>query len=143
MQIQPYLFFNGRCEAAIQFYGDALDARVDMLMRYSESPEALPADTLPPDWDRKIMHAELRVGDAVLMLSDGCLETAPAFQGFSLSLTVPDATTADRMFAALLEGGKEQMPMAETFFSPRFGIVTDRFGVDWMITLPPKEIASA
>lgn len=140
MQIQPYLFFNGHCEAAIAFYREALGARVDMLMRYRECPDTPPDGMLPPHWDDKIMHAELGIGDAVLMLSDGCGETSPGFMGFSLSLTVPDAPTANRMFAALTEGGKEQMPLGETFFSPRFGMVTDRFGVQWMITLPPKEL---
>lgn len=143
MEIQPYLFFNGRCEEAIGFYSRALGAEVDMLMRYHESPESPPEGMVPPGWDDKIMHAELRIGDALVMVSDGCSEAGPGFQGFSLSLTAPDAAAADRMFAALQDGGEVQMPMGETFFSPRFGMVSDRFGVGWMITLPPKNIDPA
>ncbi|OOG22786.1 hypothetical protein B1C78_14005 [Thioalkalivibrio denitrificans] len=139
MQIQPYLFFHGRCEEAMGYYRKALDARVSMLMRYRESPDPMPPDAIPPGWEDKIMHAELAIGDAVLMLSDGCAETDPGFRGFSLSLAVPDAETADRMFAALLDGGEELMPLGETFFSPRFGMVSDRYGVSWMINLPAKD----
>jgi PhnB protein len=138
MDIQPYLFFNGRCEEAINFYRNALDAHPGMLMRFRDSPEPPPPGQIPPDWDDKIMHADLRIGDCLLMLSDGCAQTAQPFQGFSLSLTVPDAATADRMFNALADGGEVQMPLGETFWSPYFGMVTDRFGLAWMITMPPQ-----
>lgn len=133
MTIQPYLFFDGCCEAAIEFYQHALGAELGMLMRYHESPESPPPDMVPPDWDDKIMHAELRIGGATLMASDGCSQNPPHFAGFSLAIGVPDAATADRIFAALAEGGQVQMPLGKTFWSPRFGMVTDRYGVQWMI----------
>jgi PhnB protein len=133
MEIQPYLFFGGRCEEAVEHYKQALGAQVEMLMRYRESPDPLPPEMADPALDDKIMHVCLRVGDAVLMASDSCTQQQPSFGGFSLSLNVPDATTADRMFAALADGGQVQMPLAKTFWSPRFGMVTDRFGVGWMI----------
>ena len=130
MQIQPYLFFEGRCEEAIEFYRRTLGAEVTMLMRYKDSPE--PAMN-PPDAGDKVMHASFRIGDSTVMASDGRCQGQPSFQGFSLSLTVSDEAEADRMFAALADGGQVQMPLAKTFFSPRFGMVADRFGVPWMI----------
>lgn len=135
MEIQPYLFFSGRCEAAIGFYKDALGAQVDMLMRYRESPEPPPPGMVPPGWDEKIMHASLRIGEAVMMVSDGCSPEPMRFEGFSLTLNVPDTASADRMFAALADGGQVQMPLGKTFWSPRFGMVIDRFGVSWMINV--------
>ncbi len=138
MPIQPYLFFNGRCEEAITFYRKALGAEVEMMMRYKESPEPMPPGTLPPGFDNKVMHATLRIGaDGVVMASDGMGDTAPGFQGFSLSITATDAAHADRMFAALADGGQVRMPLAKTFWSPRFGMVADRFGVIWMVTMAP------
>ncbi|SRR5258706_435125 len=135
MLIQPYLFFNGRCEEAVEFYRNALGATVEMLMRYKDSPDPPPPGMLPPGSENKVMHACLRIGDAVVMASDGTCSGQPGFQGFSLSITVTDAAQADRMFAALAEGGQVQMPLAKTFWSPRFGMLTDRFGVGWMINL--------
>jgi PhnB protein len=136
MEIQPYLFFNGRCEEAIEFYKRALDAQVEMLMRNKESPEPPPPGMLPPGSENKVMHAALRIGGAVVMASDGHCSGQTEFKGFSLSITVPDAATADRYFAALAEGGQVQMPLSKTFFSPRFGMVADRFGMGWMIMVP-------
>lgn len=133
MTIQPYLFFEGRCEEAIDFYGQALGAEVIMMMRYDESPDPQTPDHIPPGAGSKIMHSAFRVGDEILMASDGMCAGELRFAGFSLSITVPDAATADRMFAALAEGGEVRMPMAETFWSPRFGMLADRFGVGWMI----------
>lgn len=133
MQIQPYLFFDGRCEEAIEFYRSALGAEVTMLMRNKESPEPPPPGMLPAGSENKVMHASLRIGDSVVMASDGHCQGKPRFEGFSLSITVPDAATADRMFNALADGGQVRMPLAKTFFSPRFGMVADRFGVPWMI----------
>jgi PhnB protein len=138
MEIQPYLFFEGRCEEAVELYRRALDAEVEMMMRYEESPEPPPPGAVPPGSEKKIMHVSLRIGGALLMASDGSCSGRPSFGGFSLSLTVPDAATADRYFAALAEGGEVRMPLGETFWSPRFGMVADRFGVGWMITLPLK-----
>ena len=138
MQIEPYLFFEGRCEEAVEFYRKSLGAQVVMLMRYKESPEPPPPGKLPPGSENKVMHANLRIGDATLMASDGMAAGQPRFQGFSLSLTVPDAPRANQFFTALADGGQVQMPLTKTFWSPLFGMVTDRFGVSWMITVPHK-----
>ncbi len=133
MPVQPYLFFNGRCEEAIEFYRRALGAKVEMLMRNKESPEPAPPGMLPPGSGDKVMHATLRIGDGVIMASDGTCSGKPEFAGFSLSLAAKDAADADRLFGALADGGKVQMPLGKTFWSARFGMVTDRFGVGWMI----------
>jgi PhnB protein len=138
MHVEPYLFFEGRCEEAVEFYRKALGAEVLMLMRYKDSPEPPPPGKLPPGSENKVMHARLRVGDTTVMASDGFARGRPSFQGFSLSITVPDEARAEELFAALAEGGQMQMPLARTFWSPRFGMVTDRFGVGWMINVPPK-----
>jgi PhnB protein len=133
MQVQPYLFFDGRCEEAIEFYKSAVGAEVTMLMRFKDSPEPHPPGMLPPGAESKVMHASLRIGDSTVMASDGqCLGQAN-FQGFSLSLSVANDAEAERLFAALANGGKVCMPLAKTFFSSRFGMVADRFGVSWMI----------
>jgi len=133
MSIQPYLFFDGRCEEAIEFYRRALGAEVTMLMRYRESPEKPSPGCVPPGSEDKVMHASLKIGAAVVMASDGACRGAPRFEGFSLSLTVANETEAERVFAALGEGGQVRMPLGKTFFSPRFGMVADRFGVGWMV----------
>jgi PhnB protein len=133
MQIQPYLFFDGRCEEAIEFYRQALGAEVTMLMRFKDSPEPPQAGMTPPGSDEKVMHASLRIGDATVMASDGRCLGQPNFQGFALSITASDDAQAERLFAALGEGGQVQMPMSKTFFSSRFGMVADRFGVGWMV----------
>jgi len=133
MQIQPYLFFDGRCEEAVEFYKRALGAKVEMLMRYKDSPEAPQPGMVPPGSENKVMHSSLRIGDAVVMASDGHCAGKPSFQGFSLSLTARDEAEADRLFGALADGGQVQMPLGKTFFSPRFGMVADRFGVSWMV----------
>jgi PhnB protein len=135
MQIQPYLFFEGRCEEALEFYKKALGAEVIMLMRFKESPEPAPPGMLPPGSENKVMHSTFRVGEATVMASDGSCQGRPGFQGFSLSLSVSDEARAEKLFAALGEGGKVQMPLAKTFWSPRFGMVADRFGVSWMISV--------
>jgi PhnB protein len=131
--VQPYLFFEGRCEEALEFYRRALGAQVLMLMRYKESPEPPQPGCPPPGSGDKVMHASFRIGRMTLMASDGRCAGKPAFQGFSLSLTVASEAEATRLFAALSEGGDVQMPLEKTFFSPRFGMVTDRFGVMWMV----------
>ena len=133
--IQPYLFFNGRCEEALEFYKKALGAEVQMLMRWKDSPEKPEPGKMPPGSENKIMHASFRVGQTTLMASDGCHTDKPNFQGFSLSLTVPSESEADRVFAALSPGGEVKMPLTRTFWSPRFGMLQDRFGVGWMITV--------
>lgn len=136
MQIQPYLFFEGRCEEAIEFYRRTLNAEIVMMMRYKESPDAPPPDKVPPGSGNKIMHAALRIGDTTVMASDGFCSGQTRFSGFSLSVDAPDATTAERLFTALADGGKVTMPLSQTFFSPRFGMLTDRFGVGWMVIVP-------
>lgn len=134
MHVQPYLFFNGRCEEAIAFYQQALGAHVDMVMRFSESPDPTPPDMTPPDWGHKVMHSSFRIGDTSVMASDGCgAAPQPGAQGFSLSISVADAAAADKAFAALADGGQVQMPLGTTFWSPRFGMLTDRFGIGWMV----------
>jgi PhnB protein len=137
MQVQPYLFFDGRCEEAIEFYRKAVGAEVVMLMRYEDSPEPPPPGTIPPGSQRKVMHASFRVGQSTVLASDGNCEGKPAFAGFSLSITVPDDATAERLFAALADGGQVQMPLSKTFFSSSFGMVADRFGVGWMVYVAP------
>lgn len=134
MSIEPYLFFNGRCEEAVDFYRKALGAEVLMMMRYKESPEPHAPGKVPAGWDNKIMHTTLRIGNATLMASDGCGEGVN-FQGFSLSLTAASQADANRKFAALAESGQVQMPLGKTFWSPCFGMVTDRFGVGWMVSV--------
>ena len=128
MQIQPYLFFDGRCDEAIDFYRGALGAEVLMLMRFKDSPEPV-----AHGGEDKVMHASLRIGQTTVLVSDGRCLGKPSFQGFALSLTVADESQAERLFAALADGGQVQMPLTKTFFSPRFGMLADRFGVAWMI----------
>ena len=137
MLVQPYLFFEGRCEEALEFYGQALGAKVEMMMRYKESPEPCDPKMVPPGSENKVMHATFHVGDSTLMASDGGCSGKPNFGGVSLSLTVPSAEDAARLFQSLGEGGQVQMPLAKTFFSPSFGMVADRFGVSWMIYVSP------
>lgn len=137
MQVEPYLFFEGRCEEAIEFYRKALGAEVTMLMRNKESPEPPPPGKLPPGSENKILHSNFRIGDTTLMASDGFCSGKPNFQGFSLSVGALNETEAKRMFAALADGGQVRMPLSKTFFSPCFGMVADRFGVAWMIIVTP------
>jgi PhnB protein len=137
MKVQPYLFLDGRAEEAIAFYARVLGAEVLALMRFRESPDPPPPGMLAPGSEDKVMHASLRIGETEVMLSDGRCAGQPAFQGVSLSLSVADAAEADRLFAALLDGGTVQMPIGPTFFSRRFGVLADRFGVSWMVVAPP------
>ena len=130
MQVQPYLFFDGRCEEAIDFYKKALGAQVEMMMRWKDSPDK---SMCTPGNENKVMHASAKVGDVSVMASDGRCEGKPSFQGFALSLTAKTEAEADKLFGALADGGQVQMPLGKTFFSPRFGMVADKFGVGWMI----------
>jgi len=132
--IQPYLFFNGRCAEAVAFYTKALGAKVEMTMKYKESPEPPPPGMVPPGYEDKIMHTSFRIGDNVIMASDGCEEEA-RFGGFSLSIALGTEAEARRVFAALSEEGQVSMPLGKTFWSPCFGMLTDRFGVGWMVTV--------
>ncbi len=134
--IQPYLFFNGSCEQAVEFYRNALGAEVEMTMRFKESPEPPPPGAVPPGFENKIMHTSFRIGQTTIMASDGCSTEKPNFEGFSLALSVSNEAEADRVFAALSAGGQVRMPLTKTFWSPRFGMLTDRFGIGWMISVP-------
>lgn len=132
MQVQPYLFFDGRCEEAVDFYRRTLGAEVTSLMRWKEMPNPQPG-MIPPGSEEKIMHMTFKLGDQTVMASDGRNQGRPNFQGFSLTLTVENEAKAEQLFAALSDGGQVQMPMTKTFFSSRFGMVADKFGVGWMV----------
>lgn len=134
MYAQPYLFFSGRCEEALSYYQRHLGAKVNMQMRYKEAPSL---EGPAADYDgEKIMYCNFNIGDTVLMASDDCVTRHTSFQGFSLSLSVSSIAEADRVFAALADGGNVRVPLGKTFFSPYFGVVVDRFGVSWMVIIP-------
>lgn len=137
MQVHPYLFFDGRCEEAIEFYKKALGAEVRTMMRFKDMPDPDQHGTITAASGDKILHASLRIGDGELMASDGDGKGNPVFEGFSLSLDLGSEAEAEKAFAALADGGKIQMPLGRTFFALRFGMVTDRFGVRWMVHVPP------
>ena len=133
MAVQPYLFFNGRCEEALAFYKERLGAKVEMMMRFKENPDTGAADHMKVD-PEAVMHASLRIGEAMIMCSDGMANDGRTnFQGFSLALDVATEAAADEAFEALAKDGQIQMPIGKTFFSPRFGCVADKFGVSWMV----------
>lgn len=134
MQVETYLFFDGRCEEALEFYRGTLGAEVGALMRFKDNPEAGTENCANPHGsDEKVMHTTFRIGSTTLMASDGRCEGKTAFHGFSLTLSVKDEAEAARVFNALGEGGQVQMPLMKTFWSPSFGMVADRFGVSWMV----------
>ncbi len=130
--VQPYLAFRGHCQEALEFYRTVLGAEIEMMMFYKDSPEPMPPGKLPPGFEEKVMHASFRIGGSTVMAADECEEDA-GFGGFSLMLAPPTEAEADLAFTALADGGQVKMPMAKTFWSPRFGMVTDRFGLRWMI----------
>ena len=140
MTIQPYLFFDGRTEEALNFYKKAVGAEVQMMMRFKENPDKGNNQGCGPgpDADNKIMHSSFKVGDTVVMASDGECKGKPSFQGFSLSLTAKDEAEAKRFFTGLGDGGHVQMPLTKTFFAKSFGMVADRFGVMWMVIVPEQ-----
>jgi PhnB protein len=135
--IQPYLFFGGRCDEALEFYRYAIGAEVLMLMRHKESPDPHPPGMLAPGFENKVMHSSFRVGETTVMASDGCSEADAKFGGFALSISVTSEADADRIFDALSKGGKVDMPLTKTFWSPKFGMLTDRFGISWMVNVTP------
>lgn len=138
MLVQPYLYFDGRCEEALAFYTKAVGATVDGVMRFKEAPAASTEHcqgAMPPGAGDKIMHASFKIGGSTIMASDGMCQNKPKFEGVSLALIVRTVEEAERCWAALLEGGTVQMPIGETFFSPRFGMLADRFGVSWSIVV--------
>jgi PhnB protein len=136
MQVQPYLNFNGRCEEALAFYGKALGAKIERVMHFKDSPDP---SMVSPGSENKVMHSSFRVGDAIVLASDGRCQGETNFQGISLTLSVPDEAEAERRFTALSDGGQVQMPLTKTFFSPSFGMVADRFGVTWMVLVEPQQ----
>jgi PhnB protein len=130
MPLQPYLFFNGRCDEAIEFYQKALGAEVMMLMRFKQAPDQ---GMIQPGMDEKVMHARLRISDSIVLMSDGMGAGEQKFEGFSLTLSLATAAEVDRRFNALADGGQVRMPLDKTFFSPRFGMLTDKFGMGWIV----------
>ena len=134
--VQPYLFFDGQCEEAIEFYRRALGAEVNMLMRFKDSPEPPPPGCEPPD-KNKVMHAQFRIGGTIIMASDGRCSGKPNFEGFALSFSAPTEAETEKAFNALANGGKIEQPLAKTFFSAKFGMVVDKFGVFWMVLVTP------
>jgi PhnB protein len=135
--VQSYLFFDGKCEEAMGFYKEALGADVKMLMRFKDSPEPPPPGCGPTDAS-KVMHAQFQIGETVIMASDGRATGNPKFEGFAQALTVPTEAEADKTFSALAKGGKVEQPLAKTFFSAKFGMVVDKFGVFWMVMVAPE-----
>jgi PhnB protein len=133
MKVQPYLFFEGRADEAIEFYKRAIGAEVVGLMRNKEAPDKPPPGMLPPGSENNVMHSALKIGESVIMISDGRVSGKPNFEGISLSLTVKQSTDAKRAFEALSDGGKVTLPISKTFFAPQFGMLTDKFGVSWMV----------
>ncbi|VVE72952.1 3-demethylubiquinone-9 3-methyltransferase [Pandoraea captiosa] len=138
MQVHSYLFFEGRCEEAIDFYVKTLGAKPGMLMRYGESPESCPEGMLPPGSENKIMHGEFFIGESMVMASDGMASGKPKFEGFALSVDFTEVAAAEKAFRALAEGGEINMPLGETFFAKTFGMVKDRFGMNWMVIVPKE-----
>ena len=138
MNVEPYLFFEGRTEEALEFYKQKLGAKVDALMRYKDNPEP---QYNPPNSANKVMHALFRIGDTKVMASDGNCAGKASFQGFALTINAASPAEAKQRFDALAEGGQVQMPLNETFFAKSFGMVADRFGVSWMVLAGPKNSA--
>jgi PhnB protein len=141
MQVQPYLFFEGRCDEAVDFYKKILGAKVNMRMTFKENPEAdkaSPGCQPGAGTEDKVMHMEFQIGDSVIMASDGRCSYQPNFQGFGLSINYPDKAAVEKAFNGLKEGGQVVMPLDKTFFADQFGMVTDRFGIMWMLLTAPK-----
>ena len=138
MQVQPYLFFDGRCDEALAFYKKAIGAEVEMLMRWKDNPD--PGGCTEANKD-KVMHASFKVGDVSVLASDGRCEGKPEFKGFALTISAKTAAEADKTFTALADGGQVQMPMSKTFFSERFGMLADKFGVGWMVIVDTQAAA--
>jgi PhnB protein len=136
MQVNPYLYYNGNCEAAFKFYEKVLGAEIEMMMTHESAPKGMP---IPSEWKKKIMHARLSLDGEVIMASDSPPDRFSQPQGFSVSLQIEDAADAERKFKALSEGGTVQMPFAATFFAKGFGICVDQFGIPWMVMCPMED----
>ena len=132
--MSPYLFFGGRCEEAIEFYRSSLGAEVEMMMRFNESPDSLPDGMLQPGFEDKIMHATIKIRGHRVMMSDSC-DDKPKFDGFRIAFSLPNEEVAHQVFNALAEGGRVDMPLGKTFWSPCYGMVTDKFHLAWMVTV--------
>ena len=130
MQINPYLFFNGQCEAAFKFYAECLGGKIDAMMTHAGTPAE---EHVPAEWRNKIIHARLTVGDGVLMASDAPPDHYKKPQGFSVSIQIKDKAEAERIFNALAENGVVTMPFEKTFWAAGFGMCVDRFGIPWMV----------
>jgi len=137
--VQVYLFFNGRCEEAVEFYRKTLGAEVLLSMRFKDSPQPPKPGMVPPGYENKIMHTSFRIGRTTVMASDGCPGDDAKFEGFSLSLSMQNEAEANRAFAALSEGGQVRMPLTKIFWSPCFGMLEDRYGIGWMVSVGPAE----
>ena len=141
MQVQSYLMFNGRTEEALKFYEKALGAKIEMVMRFKDAPEG----QCPPELENKVMHSSFKIGDTVVMASDGMCSGEPKleFKGFSLTLNPKTEAECERLFNALADGGQVQQPLVKTFFSPKFGAVSDKFGVNWMVLVEQAQAKAA
>jgi PhnB protein len=137
MQVQAHLDFNGRCEEALEFYKKAIGAEVVMLVRFKDMPDPKPPGMIESQTAEKIMHARFRVGETVVLASDGRCTGKGVFEGIALSITADNEAQAERLFTGLADGGQVRMPLAKTFFSPRFGMLADRFGIGWMVYVEP------
>jgi PhnB protein len=131
--VQPYVFFDGKCDEAIAFYSSAIGAKTQMLMRYKDCPDPQGKAACKPGTEDKVMHANVKIRDTEVLMADGHCGGNPKFEGFGLALQAKDNQDAEKLFAALSEGGNVMMPMSETFFAHRFGMVADKFGVMWMV----------
>jgi PhnB protein len=135
--VQPYLFFGGRCDEALAFYQTAIGAEIGMVMRFDQSPDPMPEGMLEPGFEKKVMHSEFKVGAMTLMASDGCgSKDGGKFDGFRLALVVPTEAAAHQAYDGLAAGGTADMPLNKTFWSPCYGMVTDQFGLGWMVMVP-------
>ncbi|MBV8799874.1 MAG: VOC family protein [Alphaproteobacteria bacterium] len=130
MEINPYLNFNGNCGEAFQFYAKVLGGKDLRIMTFADAPPGMPVTR---ETKNQVMHARFRVGDTMIMGSDGPGGRYNKPQGYAVNIGVDTPEEADRIFAALAEGGNVGMPIAETFWAKRFGVVTDRFGTHWMV----------
>jgi PhnB protein len=133
MQVQPYLFFDGKCEEALELYKRVLGAKVEMVMKFKDAPDQ---SMISPGSENKIMHSTVKIGNSTILASDGNCNGKPAFEGFSLSVDATNDAEAKRIFTALAEGGQVRMPMDKTFFASSFGMCADKFGVGWMVIVP-------
>lgn len=136
--VQTYLFFSGKCEEALNFYAKHLGAKTGIMLRFNESPDPIPEGMIPAGFENKIMHCDFTIGSTTFMASDGCLTSEAESTNFALSLMVKTQEEAQKTFNALAEGGKVLMPLDKTFWSPCYGQVKDRFGLVWMVTIPPE-----